>query len=243
MPWSPPVEGGDEVRRRRGSARRRARPAARAATSAIGSSTRTTVRTRSAQKLPTRPASPRSRPLASPRASAAATAMPTAGGQEVLHRQAAGLHEVAERGLAGVPLPVGVGHEADGGVPRAVGRQGAEAERERQVLLQPAEGVEHEDADQREAEHREGVGAPVLVGVGVDAQHPVGRPLDARGAARRCRGGPASRPRNGTVRARRATSSGDLPERGSRARSRVTAGSRRPTSSASSANATTVVSR
>ena len=53
-----------------------------------------------------------------------------------------------------------------------------EAEAERQVLLQPAEGVEEQHADQREAEHRHGVGAPVLVGVGVDAQHAVRRPLD-----------------------------------------------------------------
>ena len=41
---------------------------------------------------------------------------------EVLDGQAGHLHQVAERGLAGVPLPVGVGHEADGGVPGAVGR-------------------------------------------------------------------------------------------------------------------------
>ena len=56
--------------------------------------------------------------------------------------------------------------------------QPGEAEGQRQVLLQPAEAEEQQDADQREAEHRHRVGAPVLVGVGIDAQHPVRRPLD-----------------------------------------------------------------
>ena len=97
---------------------------------------------------------------------------------EVLDGQPGHLHEVADRGLAGVPLPVGVGHEADRGVPGALGREGGEAERERQVLLEPAEPEQHQDADQAEAEHRHGVAAPVLVGVGVDAQHAVRRALD-----------------------------------------------------------------
>ena len=56
--------------------------------------------------------------------------------------------------------------------------QRREAERERQVLLEPAEAEEQQDADQREAQHRHGVAAPVLVGVGVDAQDPVRRALD-----------------------------------------------------------------
>ena len=38
------------------------------------------------------------------------------GGDEVLHRQAHGLGEVAEGHLAGIGLPVGVGGEAGGGV-------------------------------------------------------------------------------------------------------------------------------
>ena len=58
----------------------------------------------------------------------------------------------------------------------SVGQRG-EAERERQVLLEPAEAEEQQDADQAEAEHRHGVAAPVLVGVRVDPQHAVGHAL------------------------------------------------------------------
>ena len=102
------------------------------------------------------------------------------GADEVLHGEAGHLHEVADRGLAGVPLPVGVGHEADRGVPGAVLREGGEAEGERQVLLEATDAVEDQDADHAEAEDREGVGPPVLVGVRVDPQHAVRRPFDGQ---------------------------------------------------------------
>ena len=85
-----------------------------AAITEIGSRMRTTLRTRSTQKLPSRSVFER----VNPRISATATAMPTAADDEVLHREAGHLDEVAHRGLAGVGLPVRVGHERRRGVER-----------------------------------------------------------------------------------------------------------------------------
>ena len=111
-----------------------------APTTATGSSTRSTIRTRSTQKLPSRSVAWR----AKPRTSAAATAMPDRGGDEVLHRQPGRLHQVAHRRLTRVGLPVGVGDEADRGVPRLVGRHRGEPERQPQVVLQPLQPVEQQ---------------------------------------------------------------------------------------------------
>ena len=43
------------------------------------------------------------------------------GGSEILHRERGHLDEVAEGGFAAVGLPIGVGHEADGGVEGQIG--------------------------------------------------------------------------------------------------------------------------
>ena len=56
--------------------------------------------------------------------------------------------QIAERRFAAVGLPARVGDEADGGVQRQIGRDGAEVLRiERQRRLQPKERIERDDAE------------------------------------------------------------------------------------------------
>ena len=104
----------------------------------IGSRIRVIARVRSTQKLPSRSVLVR----AKPRTTAIATAMPIAGGDEVLHRQAGHLDEVAHRRLAAVALPVRVGHEADRGVPRRARLDGGHPVVQRQPGLHPLQEVE-----------------------------------------------------------------------------------------------------
>ena len=101
------------------------------------------------------------------------------GGDEVLDRQAQHLGEVAHRRLAAVPLPVRVAGEADGGVERRVGRHGAEPLRvERQAALEALEEVYDQQAREVEEEHRERVGLPPHLAVGLDAGKPVDEALE-----------------------------------------------------------------
>ena len=106
-----------------------------APTKASGSRTRTVARIRSTQKLPSR--------FGAGAGEAAhqrdGNGDPDGGGQEVLDGQPDHLDEVAHGGLTGVRLPVGVGHERDSGVERQPGRDGVEAEGERQQVLHPLE--------------------------------------------------------------------------------------------------------
>ena len=117
------------------------------------------------------------------------------GGDEVLHGQAGHLHQVAHRRLTGVRLPVGVGDEADRGVPRQRRRHRRRgiAEVQRQLALQPLEHVQEQDADRREREHAAGVDAPALLGCRVDPDQPVDHPLDARVLVGAVRPGTCSR--------------------------------------------------
>ena len=139
------------------------------------------ARVRSTQKLPMVFIDCR----AKPRTSAMATARPAAAESEVVHRQPGHLHEVAQRGLGHVALPVGVGGEADGGVEAEVGADIARAEAlriERQPDLQPLDGVEQHGAEGAEGQQRAGVAGPVLL-FGclcrpVDAADPVDQALD-----------------------------------------------------------------
>ncbi len=89
-------------------------------------------------------------------------------GGEVLHRQAAHLDDVAHRGLAGVVLPVGVGGERGGRVPRQGRRHPGEPEREHQVVLYALQQVDGQHGHDRERQHAAEVGAPLLVRVRVD---------------------------------------------------------------------------
>ena len=116
-------------------------------------------------------------------------------GDEVLHRQTGHLHQVALGGLAGVGLPVGVGDEADGGVPgQRRGHRGAGVvEVQRQLALHQLEEEQEQDADRRERQHAAGVGAPGLLGFRVGADQPVDDALGARMLRRSCRPGTCSR--------------------------------------------------
>ncbi len=91
-------------------------------------------------------------------------------GDEVLHRQAAGLHDVAHGLLAVVRLPVGVGDERRGGVERLVRVDRHEAQRARQDALDALHQVQEQDAHGGEGEDGAQVGGPAHLGgrVGAD---------------------------------------------------------------------------
>ena len=101
------------------------------------------------------------------------------GRHEVLHGQARHLREVAHRVLAGVVLPVRVGHEAHGRVERERLRHRADVGGvEGQRALEALERVDDQDRDGAEGEQRVGVGAPALLAVRVDPAQSVDGPLD-----------------------------------------------------------------
>ena len=83
------------------------------------------------------------------------------GRDEVLHRQADRLGEVAERAVAAVRLPVRVRHEADGGVEREIpGHPGNPFGVERQQALQHENGEQPDQADRRKRERTHKVALP-----------------------------------------------------------------------------------
>jgi hypothetical protein len=102
------------------------------------------------------------------------------GGHEVLNGQTRHLYEVTHRGLARVRLPVRVRHKTDRGVPRDVGRDRGETQREPQLVLQSFEGVEKQDRHRRESKHAAGVDAPALLDGRIDADDPIDHALRAR---------------------------------------------------------------
>ena len=100
-------------------------------------------------------------------------------GAEILDRQRCHLDQIAERLLAAVCLPVGVGYEAHGGIERQVRRHGrgvtgsmAGAEVhgvERQQSLEALNGVNKQEADQGKSNSRCGILRPALFGGFADA--------------------------------------------------------------------------
>ncbi len=101
------------------------------------------------------------------------------GRDELLHGQAHHLGEVAQRGLTGVALPVGVGDEAHRGVERQrrlhvrhVGRV------ERQSALDPLDHVQDDEAHDAEREQRQRVDVPALLALRIDPAGAVDQPLD-----------------------------------------------------------------
>ena len=75
------------------------------------------------------------------------------GGNEVLHRQSRHLAEVRHGAFTAVRLPVGVGHEAHGGVERQVlGHAGKALAVQRQDALQPDDRVDEDEADRIEGQ-------------------------------------------------------------------------------------------
>jgi hypothetical protein len=104
------------------------------------------------------------------------------GRHEVLHGKACHLHEMALGGLTRIRLPVGVRHEADGGVPgqRRGHMGGGVVEVQRQLALDELEDEQEQDADGREGEHAAGVGAPGLLGLRIGADEAIDDALTAR---------------------------------------------------------------
>ena len=85
------------------------------------------------------------------------------GGDEVLHRETSELHRVAQSQFGRVRLPVRVRHERDRGVEREPFGHGRQAERVGQHRLEPLQGVDEEDTDEREDEHPAEVRLPGLL--------------------------------------------------------------------------------
>ena len=94
-------------------------------------------------------------------------------------REAEHLHEIGQRALATVVLPVGVGDEADRRVEAEIFGHRRHALRiERQEALQAQQAVEDQKAGDMKEQHGDGVGEPVLLPLLVDAAEPIEAGLD-----------------------------------------------------------------
>lgn len=111
------------------------------------------------------------------------------GRDEVLHREATGLHDVAHGLFAGVRLPVGVGDEGRRRVERLVRIDRGEAERAGQCALEPLQQIEEEDAHRGEGEHSPQIRGPAHLRVRVGAYGLVHPLLDAQVLVRGVDGG------------------------------------------------------
>ena len=107
------------------------------------------------------------------------------GADEVLHGEADHLAEVAQRRFTAVGLPVGVGHEADGGVERQrplLTRQVLRVER--QVVLEQQDREQQQETREVEGEQGQGVLLPALFGLRINAGQAItaafDRPQDRR---------------------------------------------------------------
>ena len=92
------------------------------------------------------------------------------GADEVLHGEADHLAQVAQRCFAAVGLPVGVGHETDGGVERQrplLARQVLRVQR--QVVLEQQDREQQQETREVEGEQGQGVLLPALFGLRIDA--------------------------------------------------------------------------
>ena len=101
------------------------------------------------------------------------------GRDEVLGGEACHLGQVAERALATIVLPVGVGGEANRRVEGQVRSYGRHARRiERQKVLQAHERVDTQEAGRIEQQHGDRVGDPSLLARLVDAGNTIKAALD-----------------------------------------------------------------
>ena len=95
--------------------------------------------------------------------------MPVAADRKDLDRDAGHLAQIAERGLAAIGLPAGVGGEADRGVQRQGRIDRCEMLRvERQQALQPLQCIERHKPDRVEGEQRQRIRVPFLLGGCID---------------------------------------------------------------------------
>ena len=89
------------------------------------------------------------------------------------------LHEIGQRALAAVVLPVGVGDEGDRGVEgQVLGDCRLPGRIERQEGLQPHHSVDDEDATDMEQQHRDRIGQPMLLAPFVDPADAIECDLD-----------------------------------------------------------------
>ena len=101
------------------------------------------------------------------------------GGEEVLHRQAQHLGQVAHGRFAAIALPVGVGDEADGGVEGRIRADvGHRLRIERQPELQPLQGIDRQHTEDVEQQDGQGVFQPAHFLVLADAAQAIEHGLD-----------------------------------------------------------------
>ena len=108
------------------------------------------------------------------------------GGEEVLHRQAEHLGQVAHRRFAAIALPVGVGDEADGGVEGRIRADvGHRLGIQRQPELQPLQGIDRQRAEGVEQQDGESVFQPahflILAHAAEAIQHGLDGAAEAQG--------------------------------------------------------------
>ena len=89
------------------------------------------------------------------------------------------LSQIRQRRFASVRLPVGVGRETDGRIEGQIGGHRSESLRvEGQPVLQSQDGVGEKAADQAQEQHGERVLPPILFLIWIDADEPIGEPLE-----------------------------------------------------------------
>ncbi len=101
--------------------------------------------------------------------------------KKVVRRQPDHLRQVAQRLLARVCLPVGVGREARCSIERQSRRHSGEPLRiQRQVILEPLQRIQKDHRDEAERQHRYRVRSPTRLGAGVYSADFVNQSLDWR---------------------------------------------------------------
>jgi hypothetical protein len=108
------------------------------------------------------------------------------GRHEVLDRQPRHLHEVTVGGLTGVGLPVGVGDEADRGVPRQRRGHGGAwiVQMQRQLSLHQLQREQDKDADRGKRQNASRVGTRCLLGARIDPDQAIDQALGGQVALR-----------------------------------------------------------
>ena len=101
------------------------------------------------------------------------------GGEKIVTGQANHLRKVGHRAFAAVILPVRIGGKAGRGVKREMlGKRRQFLRVERQHILQPENPISEQHRDEAENKHRDRVLLPIVLLLGIDAQHFVSETLD-----------------------------------------------------------------
>ena len=114
-----------------------------------------------------------------PRINATRTAMPEAADRKFCTASPSICDKITERRFAAVALPVRVRGEAHGRVERQVGRRACHVLRiQRQIVLQPQQAVDDQQAQEVDRQHRIGVVLPRHLGGRIDAAQPINQPFE-----------------------------------------------------------------